>query len=49
MERLMLTQNYYLSINWWQRIVVHHKKMKGWYMAPSHFQGQELVNVWLDE
>lgn len=49
MERLMLQQNYYLSINWWQRIIVHHKKIKGWYFSPSHFQGQNLVDVWLDE
>ena len=48
MERRMLEQNYYLSINWWQRIIVHHKKVKGWHFAPSHFQGQDLANVWLD-
>ena len=49
MERHMLTQNYYLSINWWQRIIVLHKKVKGWHMSASHFHGQGLVEVWLDE
>lgn len=49
MERRMLEQNYYLVINWWQRIIVHHKRIKGWNFAPSHFQGQDLVNVWLDQ
>ena len=49
MERIMLTENYYLSINWWQRIIVLHKKVKGWHFSPSHFQGQDLVEVWLDE
>jgi peptide/nickel transport system substrate-binding protein len=48
-ERHLLTENYSLSINWWQRIIVHHKKIKGWYFSPSHFQGQDLTEVWLDE
>ena len=48
-ERHLLAENYYLSINWWQRSIVHHKKVKGWHFSPSHFQGQELVGVWLDE
>jgi hypothetical protein len=24
---------------WWNRIIVHHKKIKGWTMSPSHFLG----------
>ena len=48
-ERHLLTQNYSLSINWWQRIIVHHKKIKGWHFSPSHFQGQDLAGVWLDQ
>jgi peptide/nickel transport system substrate-binding protein len=48
-ERHMLTQNYTLSVNWWQRIIVHHKKIKGWHFSPSHFQGQDLIGVWLDQ
>ena len=47
-ERHLIRQNYSLSVNWWQRIVVHHKQLKGWHFSPSHFQGQDLVNVWLD-
>jgi peptide/nickel transport system substrate-binding protein len=49
MERVMLTENYYLSIAWWQRIIVLHKKVKGWHFSASHFYGQDLVDVWLDE
>ncbi len=49
MERLMLSENYYLSIAWWQRIMVLHKKIKGWHFSASHFYGQDLVEVWLDE
>lgn len=48
-EKRLLAENYYLNIHWWQRIIVHHKKLKGWYMSPSHFQGQDLINVWLDQ
>jgi peptide/nickel transport system substrate-binding protein len=48
-ERHLLTENYSLSINWWQRIIVHHKKIKGWNFSPSHFQGNDLIGVWLDE
>lgn len=48
-ERHLLTQNYCLTVNWWQRIIVLNKKIKGWYMSPSHFQGQDLIGVWLDQ
>ncbi len=48
-ERHLIRENYYLNINWWQRIIVHHKKIKGWKMGPSHFQGQHLSDVWLEE
>jgi hypothetical protein len=34
---------------WFQRIVVNHKKVRGWDLPPSHFGGQTLVDVWLDE
>src|SRR5262245_26663610 len=34
---------------WYQRIVVNNKKVKGWDLPPSHFVGQNLVNVWLDQ
>ncbi len=48
-ERHLLTENYCLSVNWWQRIIVHHKKIKGWNFSASHFQGNDLIGVWLDE
>jgi len=49
MERYALTQAYNIPLLWYQRIVVNHKKVKGWYVTPSHFTGQSLVDVWLDE
>ncbi len=48
-ERHLLTENYYLNINWWQRIIVHHKRIKGWNFSASHFQGNDLVGVWIDQ
>lgn len=48
-EKHVLTEAYSLSVHWWQRIIVHHNKIKGWNFSPSHFQGNDLVNVWLDE
>jgi len=30
---------------WWQRIVPHSSKMKGWKIGPSHYLNQNLSNV----
>jgi peptide/nickel transport system substrate-binding protein len=48
-DRYILSQAYEVPILWWNRIIVHHKKIKGWTMSPSHFQGTALIDVWLDE
>jgi peptide/nickel transport system substrate-binding protein len=48
-ERHALTTAYNIPLLWYQRIVVNHKKVRGWDLMPSHFVGQNLVNVWLDE
>jgi len=32
---------------WWQRIIPHSAKMKGWKILPSNYLNQELSNVWL--
>lgn len=49
LERYLLDKAYVLSLNWWQRIIVLNKKVKGWHMSSSHFSGQSLVDVWLDQ
>ncbi len=49
MERYALTQAYNVPILWWQRIIVNHKKIKGWHMTPSHYLWQDLMDVWLDQ
>ncbi len=48
-ERHVLTQAYSVPLLWYQRIVVNNKKVKGWDLQPSHFAGQTLVDVWLDQ
>jgi peptide/nickel transport system substrate-binding protein len=48
-DRYALQHAYSVPILWWQRIIVHNRKIRGWTMSPSHFQGTDLVNVWLDE
>ena len=48
MDRYALTQAYNVPLMWWQRIIVNHKKIHGWYMTPSHYLWQDLSTVWLD-
>jgi peptide/nickel transport system substrate-binding protein len=48
-EKRLLTENYSLTVHWWNRIIVLNKKIKGWHMSSSHFQGQDLAGVWLDQ
>jgi hypothetical protein len=49
LERYTLEKAYNVPLLWYQRIVVNHKKVKGWELPPSHFAGQTLVDVWLDQ
>ena len=48
-ETRALTQAYSFPVLWYQRIVVNNSKVKGWELQPSHFTGQSLVDVWLDQ
>ena len=48
-ERVALTGAYNMPLFWWQRIVVHHKKVKGWRMLPTHNNGTDWVDIWLDQ
>jgi peptide/nickel transport system substrate-binding protein len=49
LERYALVQAYNVPLLWWQRIIVNHKKIHGWYMTPSHYLWQDLSTVWLDQ
>ena len=48
-ERYALTQSYSAPLLWWQRQIVHHKKIKGWEHQANHFTATDLVDVWLDQ
>ena len=48
-ERERLVQEAEVPVLWRNRIIVHNEKIKGWSMSPSHFQGTNLVEVWIDE
>jgi peptide/nickel transport system substrate-binding protein len=48
-ERHALNQAYTVPLLWWNRIVVTSSKLKGWSITPSHFIGQDLTDVWLDQ
>jgi peptide/nickel transport system substrate-binding protein len=48
-ERRALTEAYTVPLLWWNRIVATSAKVKGWSITPSHFIGQDLADVWLDQ
>ena len=47
-EKRALEQSYTIPTIWWHRIIVTNSKLKGWYITPSHYVGQDLADVWLD-
>ena len=49
METYALTTAYNVPLIWYHRIIVAHKKIKGWHFTPSHYVQQDLVEVWLDQ
>jgi peptide/nickel transport system substrate-binding protein len=46
-ERHLFEQSYAVPLIWWQRIIVHDKRVNGWHVSPSHYIGQDLTDVWL--
>ncbi|HEY2989506.1 MAG TPA: ABC transporter substrate-binding protein [Candidatus Binatia bacterium] len=48
-KRVLDDQAYQFHILWWQRIVPHWAKVKGWKITPSHYVNQDLRDVWLSE
>lgn len=49
LETYLHQKAYSVPLLWYQRIVVNNKKVRGWDLPPSHFGGQSLTDVWLDE
>lgn len=48
-ERHVFDKAYTVPIIWWHRIIVLHKPVKDWHITPSHYVGQDLADVWLDQ
>jgi len=48
-ERHALTEAYTVPLLWWNRIVATSAKLKGWSITPSHFIGQDLTDVWMEQ
>jgi peptide/nickel transport system substrate-binding protein len=46
-RRVLDEQVYCVMTPWWQRIVPHSAKLKGWKILPSHYLNQQLGNLWL--
>jgi peptide/nickel transport system substrate-binding protein len=46
-RRVLDEQAYIVMTPWWQRIIPHSTKLKGWKILPSHYLNQDLTNVWL--
>jgi peptide/nickel transport system substrate-binding protein len=48
-ERHALTEAFTVPLLWWNRIIVTAEKFRGWSVSPSHYIGQDLADVWLQE
>ena len=48
-KRVLDEQAYQFHVLWWQRIIPHWAKVKGWKITPSHYLNQDLRDVWLVE
>jgi len=46
-KRALVDQAYQFPVLWWQRIVPHSSRLKGWKIGPSHYVNQDLRDVWL--
>jgi len=46
-RRVLDEMAYQFHVLWWQRIIPHWTKFKGWKITPSHYLNQDLRDVWL--
>ena len=46
-KRAIAEQSYQFPFLWWQRVVPHSSRVKGWKIGPSHYVNQDLRDVWL--
>jgi peptide/nickel transport system substrate-binding protein len=48
-KRVLDEKVYQFHVLWWQRIIPHWTKVKGWKITPNHYVNQDLRDVWLSE
>jgi peptide/nickel transport system substrate-binding protein len=48
MDRYAIRQAYNVPLLWFHRIIARNSAIKGWNFTPTHYVGQDLVEVWLD-
>ncbi len=48
-KRVLDEQAYQFHVLWWQRIIPHWAKVRGWKITPNHYVNQDLRDVWLAE
>ena len=46
-DYILQEKSHYIIVLWWNRIIPHRSRLKGWKISPSHYLNQDLVNVWL--
>lgn len=49
LQKTILSGSYSVPVLWYNRIVAHSSTLKGWTITPSHFVGQSLGDLWLDQ
>ena len=48
-KRAIGDQAYQFPLLWWQRVIPHNSRLKGWKIGPSHYVNQDLRDVWLGQ
>jgi peptide/nickel transport system substrate-binding protein len=46
-KRLLDDQAHIIPTLWWQRIIPHNARVRGWTITPSHFLNTQLDTIWL--
>jgi len=48
-DYILQGKSHYIIVLWWNRIIPHRSRVKGWKISPSHYLNQDFVNVWLGD
>ncbi|MBI2207301.1 MAG: ABC transporter substrate-binding protein [Candidatus Rokubacteria bacterium] len=48
-KRLLDEEAHIMYTLWWNRIIPHNSRVKGWTITPSHYLNNQLDTVWLSE